>query len=170
MSEGLIPLGVLVTTHGIDGWLKLQPYNPQTTTFHSTLEIFLEKGECCSRQQIENVRLYKGHLFIKLRGIDTIDQAEGWVGATLSVPETTLPPLSPGEYYYYQAIGLDVFDRQGVWIGTVTRVWSKAGGDLYVVQGAGKEYLIPTTKEVVEKVDLPGRKIIINPPEGLLDL
>ncbi len=170
MSEGLIPLGVLVTTHGIDGWLKLQPYNPQTTTFHSTLEIFLEKGEQGSPQQIEDVRFYKGHLFIKLRGIDTLDQAQGWVGATLSVPEAALPPLSVGEYYYYQAIGLDVFDRQGVWIGTVTQVWSKAGGDLYVVQGAGKEYLIPTTKEVVEKVDLPGRKMIINPPEGLLDL
>ena len=49
------------------------------------------------------------------------------------------------------------------------RLWSTPGGDLYVVQGEAKEYLIPVTKEIVEKVDLTAGRMIINPPEGLLD-
>ena len=109
-------------------------------------------------------------LLLKLKGLENIEQAEPWVGSTLSVAEDTLQPLEPGEYYHYQAVGLDVFDTEGKWIGKVTRIWSKEGGDLYVVAGASKEYLIPAVKEVIEKIDLPGGKIIINPPPGLLDL
>ncbi|MFQ5902266.1 MAG: ribosome maturation factor RimM, partial [Candidatus Binatia bacterium] len=81
-----------------------------------------------------------------------------------------LQPLRPGEYYYYQVIGFDVFDIQGGWVGIITGIWPKKGGDLYVVTGTSKEYLIPAVKEVIEKIDLPGGKMIINPPAGLLDL
>ena len=84
--------------------------------------------------------------------------------------EAALQPLEPGEYYYYQVLGLDVFNTQGEWLGTLTRIWSKKGGDLYVVQGTAKEYLIPAVKEIIEQIDLRGRKIIVNPPPGLLDL
>jgi 16S rRNA processing protein RimM len=49
-------------------------------------------------------------------------------------------------------------------------MWAKEGGDLYIVEGSGKEYLIPAVREVVEKVDLVRNRITINPPPGLLDL
>lgn len=84
--------------------------------------------------------------------------------------EEALQPLNAGEYYYYQALGLEVFDLQGRRIGVITRIWPKDGGDLYVVAGLSKEHLIPAVKDVIEKVDLAGRKMIINPPPGLLDL
>jgi 16S rRNA processing protein RimM len=67
-------------------------------------------------------------------------------------------------------IGLEVFDTQGERIGIVTRTWPTPGGELYVVNGGSKEYLIPAVKEIIEKVDLASGKMIINPPEGLLDL
>ena len=66
--------------------------------------------------------------------------------------------------------GLEVFDTRGERLGVVERIWSKPGGDLYVVKGDAKEYLIPVTKEIVEKIDLAAGKMIINPPEGLLEL
>jgi len=52
----------------------------------------------------------------------------------------------------------------------VTRIWAKEGGDLYVVTGAEKEYLIPAVSEIIERVDLSRGQIIINPPAGLLEL
>ncbi len=170
MSERLVPLGEIVTTHGIEGWLRLKPYNPQTATLASNQTIFLEKGGSCSPHWLQAVKPHKRHFLLHIRGIDGINEAEQWVGSILSVAEEALQPLGPGEYYYYQMVGLDVYDTQGEWIGIITRIWSKEGGDLYVVTGAHKEYLIPAAKEIIEKVDLPGGKMIINPPTGLLDL
>ncbi len=113
---------------------------------------------------------HRGLFLVKLEGCDGIGEAQEWVGSTLSVPEEALQPLKPGEYYYYQVLGFDVFDVEGRSIGKVTRVWSKEGGDVFVVTDGSKEYLIPAVKEVIEKIDFPGGKIIINPPPGLLDL
>jgi 16S rRNA processing protein RimM len=59
---------------------------------------------------------------------------------------------------------------QGNHIGKITRLQSTPGGDLYVVEGEAKEYLIPVTKEIVKKSDLAAGRVIINPPEGLLEL
>ena len=69
-----------------------------------------------------------------------------------------------------EGFGFDVFDSLDRWLGKVAHIWAKAGGDLYVVRGANKEYLIPAVAEIVDKVDLIQRKIVIDPPPGLLDL
>lgn len=170
MSERRVPLGEIVTTHGLDGRLKLKPYNPQTTLLSEGQEIFLEKEGNSSSHILQSSSPHKGQFLVKLKGLDSIEQAQPWVGSILSVGEEALQPLESGEYYHYQAVGLDVFDTKGTWIGKVTRIWSKEGGNLYVVTGNSKEYLIPAVKEVIEKIDLPAGKIIINPPPGLLDL
>ncbi len=78
--------------------------------------------------------------------------------------------MNPGEYYQYQVIGLEVFDLHGARIGVITRTWPTPGGELYVVRGEDKDHLIPAVKEIVEKVDFAAGKMIINPPDGLLDL
>jgi 16S rRNA processing protein RimM len=170
VSERLVPLGEIVTTHGINGWLKLKPYNPRTTLLNSTLEIWLEKDEARSLHQIEASQPYKGQFLLKLSSVDQIDAAAKWVGSILYVAEQSLDSLSAGEYYHYRVIGLEVFDTKGGRIGVVARTWSTPGGEIYIVAGASKEYLIPAVKEIIEKVDLAAGKIIINPPAGLLDL
>jgi 16S rRNA processing protein RimM len=170
VSERLVPLGEIVATHGIVGWLRLRPYNLHTTALSSTQEIFLEKAGDRTAHFLEMTKGHKSHLLVKLRGIVGIDEAKMLVGSILSVTERAMQPLMPGQYYYYQVIGLNVFDTNGAWIGTLTRIWSKEGGDLYVVTGTSKEYLIPAVKEVIEKIDFPEGKMIINPPAGLLDL
>ena len=170
MSERLVPLGEIVATHGIRGWLKLKPYNPQTTALSPTKRIFLEKGGDCSPHRIQEIRAQRGNRLLKLEGTDGIAEAKRWVGSILSMAEAELQSLGPGEYYYYQVVGLDVFDTRGEWLGVLTRIWAKPGGDLYVVTGTTREYLIPAVKEVIEKIDLSEGKMIINPPPGLLDL
>ncbi|MGH7824028.1 MAG: ribosome maturation factor RimM [Candidatus Binatia bacterium] len=170
MSEQLVPLGKIVTTHGLEGWLKLNPYNPQTPVLSPNREIFLEKNGLRSAHRIESTRPHKGRLLIKLLGVDLIDDAERWIGSTLSVAEEELQSLEAGEYYHYQVIGLEVFDVRGKRIGTVFRTWSTPAGIIYVVAGESKEHLIPAVKEIVEKVDLNAGRIVINPPAGLLDL
>jgi 16S rRNA processing protein RimM len=168
--ERLVPLGEIVATHGIAGWLKLNPYNSKSPTLSLAQEIFLEKAGIRSPQRLAAVKPHKNQLLVRLEGVDGINEAEKWIGSTLSVAETALPPLGAGEYYYYQAVGLEVFDNHGNRVGTIARLLSTPGGDLYVVQGEAKEYLIPVTKEIVEKVDFAAGRMIINPPAGLLEL
>jgi 16S rRNA processing protein RimM len=170
VSEPLIPLGEIVTTHGIAGWLKLKPYNPQSTTLIPTLEVWLEKQGARSAHAIEASRPYKGQFLVKLSGVDSMSDAQTRIGSTLGVEAQNLNSLPPGEYYHYQVIGLEVFDTEGKRIGVVARTWSTPAGELYVVDGAVKEHLIPAVKEIIERVDLAAGKMIINPPQGLLDL
>jgi 16S rRNA processing protein RimM len=170
VSEPLIPLGEIVTTHGIAGWLKLKPYNPRSTTLIPTLEVWLEKEGGRSAHNIEASRPYKGQFLVKLSGVDSMSDAEKRVGSTLRVAAQSLESLPPGEYYHYQVIGLEVFDTEGKRIGVVARTWSTPAGELYVVDGAFKEHLIPAVREIIERVDLAAGIMIINPPEGLLDL
>jgi 16S rRNA processing protein RimM len=170
VPERLVPLGEIVTTHGIEGWLRLKPYNPETTALFPNQEIFFEKDGAYSSHCIEAIRRHKGLFLIKVREINGINEAMACIGSILSVAEEALQPLKPEQYYYYQVIGFDVYDMQGTWIGVVTRIWSKPGGDLYVVTGKSKEYLIPAVKEIIEKVDFSSGRMIINPPAGLLEL
>jgi len=170
VPERLVPLGELVSTHGLEGWLKLKPYNPQSTLLNSAKEVVLEKDGIRSRHYLERSKVHQQNALVKLRGTEEINHAEKLIGSVLSVREDTLQPLEPGEFYYFQVVGFDVLDTHGEWIGKVARIWFKQGGDLYVVAGASKEYLIPAVQEVIEKIDIRARKITINPPAGLLEV
>jgi 16S rRNA processing protein RimM len=169
VSERLVPLAEIITTHGLDGWLKLRPFNPETTAFESSREFCVMRDGVQSWHRLEACRFHKRNVFCKLQGIDGIDAAAPLVGATLGVAEASLPPLKSGEYYYYQAVGLEVFDTRGKRLGTIVRTWSAGGGEIYIVAGDEKDYLIPAVKEIVERVDFDTGKMIINPPDGLLD-
>lgn len=170
VSVRLIPFGEIVTTHGLDGWLKLNPFNPETTALSSIGKIYLEKGGISSEYELESSKPYRKQFLIKLRGVDGIGEAEKRVGSTLCIAEEALPKLESGEFYLYQAVGLEVVDSKGQAIGIITRVWATSGGEFYVVQSGKKELFIPAVKEIIDKVDFAAGKMVINPPDGLLDL
>jgi 16S rRNA processing protein RimM len=170
VSERLVPLGEIVATHGLDGWLKLTPFNPDTTAMESAREVFIERDGARSAHQLEATRPHSRQILIKFQGIDNIEAAKLLVGANLSVTEDSLPALGPGQYYHFQALGLEVSDTKGNRLGTITRTWLVGAREIYIVTGDSKEYLIPAVKEIIEKIDFDTGKMIINPPDGLLDL
>ena len=165
-----MPVGGIVATHGLLGWLKVNPFNLETTVLTAGRQLIVEKQGQRTPHEIESSKQNKRQILIKLRGVDGIDNARKWVGATICVDPDVLEPLEPGQYYHYQVVGFEVYALQGERIGVITRVWSTPGGELYVVQGTTKEFLIPAVKEIIEKVDFTAGRVIINPPEGLLDL
>ena len=170
MSDGLVALGEIVTTHGIDGWLRLNPYNSGSPLLAALREVILEKDGKLAPVELESARPHRQQILLKLRGIDNIDGARQWVGWTLSVKEEALATPAPGEYYHYRVIGLEVFDVNGARIGTLTEIWSTPGSELYVVAGADKEHLIPAVKQIIVSVDFEAGQMIVDPPAGLLDL
>jgi len=170
VSEALVPLGEVVAAHALGGWLKLTPYNPDTTNLSEGSEVFLEKEGRRAMHRIESIRPHRRQLLLKLSEIEGREQAEACIGATLLLREESLQLLKPGEYYHYQVIGLEVVTTGGERIGAVTGILLTAGGAIYAVAGESKEHLIPAVKEIIEKVDQSAGVIVINPPEGLLDL
>ena len=170
LSRSYIPLGKIVGTHGIAGLLKLKSFNPKSTVLLSAQQIWLANGNSRVSYTLDQAKRHKRILLLKLKGIDKIDTAEQLVGHELSVPLDVLGVLSDGEYYYLDVVGFDVFDNRENYLGKVADVWLKEGGDLYVVKGTQKEHLIPTTREIIERVDLPNQRVIVDIPDGLLDL
>jgi 16S rRNA processing protein RimM len=170
MAEPLVPLGEIVTTHGLNGWLKLRPYNLNTTSLSSGVEVVLEKSGERSRHRLERSQPHGQQLLVKFQELHSIAEAAQYVGSILSVGEEALERLAPGQYYHYQIVGFEVFSVDGERIGLISAVMSTPGGDLYVVQGPEREHLIPAVKQFIEQVDFAARRIVVSPPDGLLDL
>jgi 16S rRNA processing protein RimM len=170
MAEPFVPLGEIVTTHGLEGWMKLHAFNPDTGALSTGTEVTLESSEHRTLFTIEGSRPHKNQFLIKLVGINSIDEAKRWIGSTLSVSEDALDVLKPGQYYHYQVVGFEVVQMNGESVGKIASLLTTPAGEIYVVQGAAKEHLIPAVKEFIEEVDFAAGKIVINPPPGLLDL
>lgn len=92
------------------------------------------------------------------------------IGAEVQVPEDELDSLEAGEYYLFDLIGIQVFTVSGKEVGEVTGFIPAAGSDLLAVRKDQREVLIPFSEQICVEVDIPGNRIVIDPPEGLLDL
>ena len=119
---------------------------------------------------IASARMQNGRPVVGFEGMLSIEAVERLAGLELRVPEESLQPLEPGRYYEHQLVGCVVATTEGATVGTVARVESGAGGSRLVVEGARGEILVPLAVEICVEIDVAGRRIRIQPPDGLLDL
>jgi len=117
---------------------------------------------------IERCRWHRGKVYIKLAGIDSTTAAAALRQRFLEVPEEELKPLSEGEYYQFQILGLEVRTTEGQPLGRVTHILSTGSNDVFVVHGEGSELLIPALDDVIKAIDLDGGWIEVELVEGLL--
>jgi 16S rRNA processing protein RimM len=166
----LIPLGRLVNTHGVRGELRFLPYAPPCPTLQKGLPVALQgKDEPARFSLIEGVRPHPPFLLLRFQGISSLTQARVLQGSILSVKEQFLPPLSDGEFYHYQTVGLAVFTTTNEQVGTIVQVFFSGGHDVWVVRREKKEHMIPVIDEIVRSIDIPGGRVVIEPVAGLLD-
>jgi 16S rRNA processing protein RimM len=119
---------------------------------------------------VERVRWHSGRLLVGFEGSGDRDAAESLRGTILLVDSADLaPPDDPEEFYDHQLVDLTAISVDGAEIGVVTEVLHTAGQDLLVVRrSVGGEVLVPFVAQIVPKVDVPGKRLVIDPPEGLL--
>lgn len=121
--------------------------------------------------ELEDYWFQNDRVILKFKNYDSIESANTLVGFKVGVPESERVELAAGEFYEWQLSGCSVENTQGQTIGTVREVMRTGGVELLVVDdGAQHEYLIPMAGDIVLNVDIPGKKIVIDPPEGLLEL
>lgn len=118
---------------------------------------------------MEFLRRQHGRVILKFRGLDSIWDAEGLVGCELVIRKSELLAPQDGYFYTFQLKGCSVFDR-GEFIGTVTDVLDNGGVEILKVDLDTEEILIPFAQSYLKNIDLPGRRIDVDLPEGLRDI
>jgi len=120
--------------------------------------------------EIEFFRRQHGRCVLKLRGIDSISEAEKYVGREIKIPADALPPLEEGWFYTFHLKGCRVFSTDGQEIGIVTDVLDAGGSKILKVDRDNQETLIPFAEAYLKKIDPNQRRIEVELPEDLRDL
>jgi 16S rRNA processing protein RimM len=119
---------------------------------------------------LEEAWEHKGREVLKFSGIDTISSAETLIGCWVSIPAEKAVPLPQGVYFDHELIGCAVQDARGTRFGVVRDVLHFAGNSLLVVTDSNREQLIPIAESICTRISVEEKSIIVDPPEGLMDL
>lgn len=120
---------------------------------------------------VEASRAFKRGMLVRLRGVESRESAEALARRYLLAPLEVLDPLAEGEVFYHQLLGAVVDTIAGERVGTVREVYETEPAHLLEVESPeGRRHLIPFTERVVRLVDREGRRVVIDPPAGLLEI
>lgn len=180
MSEGsgtaspgrLLPLGEIVGTHGVGGLLRFHPYSDSAAALAAPRLVYLQPRDTAAARESRRLLSARPHgrvVLLRFEDAATIEEAKPLVGCVLSIPERELPATAPGEFYVYQLEGLEVVTCNGDHLGTVDHLIPTGSNEVLVVRDGNREHLIPVIADVVRRIDLEDRRIVIDPIEGLLD-
>jgi 16S rRNA processing protein RimM len=164
-------VGRIARTHGLRGQVIV---NPETdfpdARFRPGAEVFVQRGGTIETLRIASVRQQGGRPVIAVEGVSTIDEAEQLGGLELRVPADQLQQLPAGTFYHHDLVGCRVETRDGTVVGVVRDVDTAWGGSRLVVDGKRGEILIPIAAEICRSIEPRAKRIVIDPPEGLLEL
>jgi 16S rRNA processing protein RimM len=172
VADEWVTIARLVKARGIRGEIAADSLTDHPDRFKSlaTVRLFnVERAEAGPAVQVEDAWQHGDRVILKFSGIDTMSDAERLAGMELQVPLAERPPAPEGEYYQTDLAGCVVVGRDGTEIGRVKRVDRFGGPDLLVVEGK-REFLVPFVRAVCVDIDVSGRRIVVELPEGLEEL
>ncbi len=161
-------IGQIVGVHGIKGNCKFRSYAESLSVFQSDGVVLVATSD--GRQKPYEINWVKPHAktaLISLKGVDTRDQAEALIGCELFIEKSRLPDPEEGSYYWFDLIGLEVFDIDQKYLGRLESIIETGSNDVYVVKEGDMEILIPALESVVQNIDLKKRRMQVDLPEGL---
>ncbi len=169
--DEMVVVGRIARSHGRRGEVIV---NPETDfpeqRFRPGSVVYLRRDGEVTPIALTSARFQGGRPVIGLQGVNSISEAEVLAGLELRVPAETLEPLQAGSYYRHDLVGCAVETGAGESVGRVSAVEGDAGSSRLVVATSGGEVLIPFAEEICPVVDVTNRRIVIDPPEGLLDV
>ena len=167
--EDLLKVGVITTTHGVRGEVKVFPTTDDAARFLDLDYILLDTGKELRKLEIQNVKFFKNLAILKFKGIDNINDIEMYKGRELWIPREEGQELGEDEYYIADLLGLSVILEDGTHFGTLKDVMETGANDVYVVTtDEGKEVLLPAIKECILKMDLEQEQMTVHLMKGLL--
>jgi len=168
-ENSLLWVGRVVKTQGIKGQMRVSSGGGIFLTFSAGNVVYFEQKEGSKRAfTVESSRPHKEMTILALREVKRIEEAEELVGCSVYVDKADLEPLPPGEFYWYQLQGLRVETEDGTRLGILEEILPTGGNDVFVVRKDDQEILLPATEEVVVRVDLKEKIMVVHLLEGLL--
>ena len=153
--EDLLKVGVITTTHGVRGEVKVYPTTDEPERFLDLEYVLLDTGKELRRLDIKNVRFFKNLVILKFDGIDNINDIEKYKGRDLWIPREEAQELDEDEYYIADLLGMKVLLEDGSEFGTLKNVMETGANDVYIVDSVEHgEVLLPAIKECILDVDI----------------
>ena len=169
--EDLLQVGIITSTHGVRGEVKVYPTTDDPRRFRRLKEVVLDTGKEKMNLEIEGVKFFKQFVILKFKGLDNINDIEKYRQKSLYVTRKNAVRMQRDEYFIADLIGLKVQDEDGKELGTVKDVIETGANDVYEVEMAdGKSLLLPAIKQCILNVDVENGMMQVHVLEGLLDL
>lgn len=167
--EDFLKVGVISSTHGIRGEVKVFPTTDDKERFLELDSVILDAGRERIVLKIEGVKFFKQFAILKFQGIDNINDIEKYKGRSLWISREQAVPLEEDEYYIADLIGMDVCLEDGSYFGRLNDVIETGANDVYVVEDTkGQEILLPAIHECILDVDVEANRMTIHLMKGLL--
>ena len=168
--ETKLQVGVISSTHGVRGEVKVFPTTDDVKRFKRLKEVILDTGKEELALEIEGVKFFKQFVILKFKGYDNINDIEKYKGKSLFVTRANAVRLRRDEYFIADLQGLTVVDEEDKLLGTLRDVMETGANDVYIIDMAdGREVLVPAIKECILHVDVEAGKMQIHLMDGLLD-
>lgn len=169
--DDLLKVGVITSTHGIRGEVKVFPTTDDARRYLDLKEIILNTGKEKKILEIEKVRFFKNMVILKFKGLDNINDVEQYRQKELYVTREQAVPLEENEYFIADLIGLKAVSDEGEDLGEIADVLQTAANDIYVIKKAGiSDLLVPAIKECVKNVNLEAGTIELHLLPGLREV
>ena len=161
-------VGQIVNTYGIKGFVKVVPFTDDIKRFENLKNIYIDyKGELIL-VNIEEVSYSKSNVLLKFKEFPDINMVEKFKNCYLKIKREDAVKLPKDTYFIVDLIGLEVYSEDGKILGKVEDVFRTGSNDVYVVKDdMGKQILLPAIKDVIKKIDIDNKKILVNLIKGL---
>lgn len=168
--EQLLRVGVISSTHGVRGEVKVYPTTDDVNRFKKLKKVVLDTGREYLDLEVSGVKFFKNQVILKFKGIDNINDIEKYKGKDLLVKREDAVALEENENYVADLIDLQVVTDEGQVLGVLTEVMETGANDVYVVETEdGKELLLPAIRDCILDVDLETEVMTVHILPGLFD-
>lgn len=168
--EKMLQVGVITSTHGVRGEVKVFPTTDDPARFKKLKKVMLDTGRETLSLEIQGVKFFKQFVILKFKGIDNINDIEKYRRCPLLVEREDALPLGEDEYFIADMIGMSVVTEDEKPFGTLKDVMETGANDVYVIDSAEHgEVLVPAIKECIMSIDIEAQKMKIHLMPGLIE-
>lgn len=169
--DGMAVVGRIARSHGIRGAVVIDPETDfPESRFACGREVFVQVGGAITALRVRDARMQRGRVVVGFDQVGSIEAAERIVGRELRIPISWLERLPAATYYRHELVGCEVETVRGDRLGVVRAVEGDANGSRLVVETLRGDVLVPLAAAICSTIDPSARRIVIDPPDGLVEL
>ena len=169
MEKEMLEIGQIVNTFGVKGMVKIVPYTDDIKRFDNLKTIYVITKNKKTKYEIEEIKYHKNMVLAKLKGIDTMNDAELLKQSSVQIERKDAISLEKDTYFIVDLIGAKVITDENEELGNIVDIFNTGSNDIYVVKDElGKQILLPAISEVIKSIDIENKKIIVHLMKGLV--